>query len=78
MNNVAEIATSYATEYGAIAKAATEKANSISWLGRIFTNSFETATKTAAEATQYAEEASNIATTANNYKSGAAIITTSG
>lgn len=78
MANVAKIATSYETVCGVIAEAATQKANSISWIGRIFTNSFETATKTAAKATQYAEKASNIATTANTYKNGAVITTASG
>lgn len=78
MANFAKIATSYETVCGVIAEAATQKANSISWIGRIFTNSFETATKTAAKATQYAEKASNIATTANTYKNGAVITTASG
>ena len=78
MTKFAQVCTSYASEYGAIAQAATEQANSISWIGKLFTNSFEAATSAAAKASTKAEAFSNIAEVANNCKNGASTIFSTG
>ena len=78
VKSLATAATSFAEHFSSIAQVATEKANSVSFFCRLFTNSYQTATKTAAGAKGVSETFSQIAVSYSNKASEGVLLTARG
>lgn len=76
--DVSTLITASASKTNSVVKIAAQQANSVTWLGRIFTNSFQTATQTAVKATELTGDFSNISVNANNVKNAGFSLTATG
>ena len=78
LTEFSRVVTETVTELRSIEQFALEKANSVTFLQNLFTNTYEVATGLAEKAAQYAEEGIEVVKKANDYKNGALVLQTTG